>query len=85
MSREAISPQIDYQINRQYLKLERKKNLKIHIYSMKTWNYISIQERNTSNQKKKKKTWLLISSYNLERNYIACFPSYNLENRKLYK
>ena len=55
MSREAISPQIDYQINRQYLKLERKKNLKIHIYSMKTLNYISIKERNTSNQKKKKK------------------------------
>lgn len=84
MSREAISPQIDYQINRQYLKLERKKNLKIHIYSMKTWNYISIQERNTSNQKKKKKKHGF-SSYNLERNYIACFPSYNLENRKLYK
>ena len=35
MSQEAISPQIDYPINRQYLKLE-KKNLKIHIYSIKT-------------------------------------------------
>ena len=52
MSREAISPQIDYQINRQYLKLERKKNLKIHIYSIKTWNYIATQERNMSKFKK---------------------------------
>ena len=61
MSQEAISPQIDYQINRQYLKLERKKNLKIHIYSIKTWNYISIQERTTSKKKKKKKKAFLVT------------------------
>ena len=54
MSREAISPQIDYQINRQYLKLERKK----------TWKYIFIQlkleiiflfKKETRATKKKKK------------------------------